>query len=592
MPCGAGLLLGAVLVACGGNARRGPAPEATIGASQRAELAFRPLMRRWILGRPSERQRLDREFAAFVLEFPEDPLVRLAQVLRAFNALDREDEDRAEALIRGEGGGTANAPLFGPPGTARDLATLVLGIVERERGDHTAALDRLAPLHHRLIDPFATARLNENLVLSALGAQRYEEALRFIDGWRSEATADQDPEVQVAVRKLIQEVPKEFLRQDLEDRAQRGVIASGVVMAQIVAQQLAAYAVRDRDSELARWLVREHGELLEGEGEAVARLAVDVTRGRVVANTVGLLVALQSPAHRRRAADVGAGMAFGLGLPGSGARLVTREASSTAASVREALSELAGEGAAVVVVGLDPRHGPEAARYARDNGLPTIALAAVVPAVSTPFVFELGEAYERTTGRLVAALGPPARVGRIGAAASIEPDGAGAGGQVVVGPSLGQCVAPPPEAVRGLVGLALRDGSYCDEPFWGVAAGARVPLGLGLGVSASRRGAARLRAGVFPVDREEPRLAAWFARRDVPPSWWTALGYDAARLASSAVADLAASGTDPGEVRARRLEATSALGAARGALWTTEADGFGGRQRIARRITVDRGAPR
>lgn len=555
-------------------------PVATIGASQRAELAFRPLMRRWVLGSDNDRQRLDEELAAFVLEFSDDPLLRLAQVLRAFNALDRGDLDRAEVLAKGEGSKANRSPLLGQPGTAQDLAALVVGSVERRRGDYPRALERLAPLHHRLIDPFATARLNEELVLTALGAQRYDDAIRFMDGWRSEAAADQETEIVAEIKKLIGEVPKARLRADLERRSKLGIIESGIEMARLVAQQLAVYAVWDRDSELARLLVNSYGALLEGYGEAVARLAVDVTRGRVTARTVGVVVSLRSPAHSRRSADAVAGMAFGMGLPGSGARLVTREADATAESVRRALAELAGEGAAVMVAGIDPLHSREAAAYARDNSIPVIVITAAPENAGSPFLFELGEPFLRTTGRLLSAAGGMTAL--MGEAAAVEPTEERA--------SFRCLDLPSPAAVRGIDALVLRDGAFCEAGLWSLAGDARAAVYLGLGVTPHGRGKARqgLSAGVFPVDEDapDPRLTDWLRDHAEPPSWWTALGHDAAVLASEAVVDLAESGPDVDEVRARRLEATSALGAARARLWTTEAQGFGGRQRIARQVQL------
>lgn len=576
------IALATSMLACSGGAASGPVPVASIGASQRAELAFRPLMRRWVLGSDNDRQRLDDELAAFVLEFPDDPLLRLAQVLRAFNAVDRGDLDRAETLAKGEGSKANRSPMLGPPGTAQDLATLVVGSVERRRGRYPQALERLAPLHHRLIDPFATARLNEELVLTALGAQRYDDAIRFMEGWRSEAAPDQETEIVDEIKKLIADVPKERLRADLERRSKLGIIESGIEMARLVAQQLAVYAVWDRDSELARLLVNDYGALLEGYGEAVARLAVDVTRGRVTARTVGVVLSLRTPAHGRRSADAVAGMAFGMGLPGSGSRLVTREADATGESVRRALAELAGEGAAVMVAGIDPLHSAEAAAYARDNSIPIIVITAAPAKFGSPFLFELGEPFASTTGRLLAAVeGKPALMGD---AAALEPDAERVSFR---------CLEPPtPAAIRGggVDALVLRDGAYCDNQLWGIAGNARVSVWLGLGVAPPGRGKARqgLAAGIFPVDERapDPRLASWLRDHTGPPSWWTALGHDAAVLANQAVADLTESGTDVEEVRARRLEATSGLGAARAELWTTDAKGFGGEQRIEREVKV------
>src|SRR5690606_16259870 len=160
--------------------------------------------------------------------------------------------------------------------------------------------------------------------------------------------------------------------------------------------------------------------LLGRYGEAAARLAVDTTRGRVSPNTVGVLLALGKPALRRRSTDVVAGMTLGLELPGSAARLVTRDAGSDPEQVRRALAELAREGAAVVVAGVDAEHSLEAAGYARDNALPVILLTPDPEGLgkTSPFVFELGQDPSSTSGALVASLRTSGhdRIGAIGEA--------------------------------------------------------------------------------------------------------------------------------------------------------------------------------
>ncbi|HZO12320.1 MAG TPA: hypothetical protein VFB62_03655, partial [Polyangiaceae bacterium] len=70
--------------------------------------------------------------------------------------------------------------------------------------------------------------------------------------------------------------------------------------------------------------------------------------------------------------------------------------------------------------------------------------------------------------------------------------------------------------------------------------------------------------------------------------WWSALGRDGAILAWAAVHDLGEAKSETKEVEARRVEATSALAAARAELWTSEAKGFDRDQRLPRRISMRR----
>ncbi len=563
-------------------------PEATLGVSVASERAWRPLMRRWVLGTPEEREALEAQLATFAERHAGDPLVRLALVLRAFNALERGELERAEALVRGKGQGDLRSPLFGHPGATRDLATLVIGTVERRRGQHRAALRRLRPLLHKMLDGFATDLLDEELVHAAIGARSWLEAVTYMEVWQREAEPGHEREVSDRVKVLLTRVPRTALLRALDARAADGRVDSDRDTAQLIAQQLAVLVVSSRDAALARSLLDRYGELLGDYGEAVARLAVDTTRGRVRSRTVGLLVSLRNDGLRRRSADVVSGVSFGLGLPGSASRLVTRDGAQ--GDVRRAMTELASEGAAVIVAGVDPSHNGEIAAFSRDESLPVLLLTpdATGVAQSAPFVFLVGNEVAETVGLMARRLRDDgaAKVLSLGEPLSTaRPAGVDAEAS---------CSDPPPASElrgQGIDALVVVDGAHCGDPFLELVKASRARVALGLGVT-SLRGelarAPRLAAGVFPVDvaRPDARLAAWLEAGRSPPSWWSAIGRDAAVLAASAVENLAESGTDAGEVKARRVEAASALAAARASLWTTEAQGFGDGQRLERSIRV------
>jgi len=373
----------------------------------------------------------------------------------------------------------------------------------------------------------------------------------------------------------------------LDERAATRRLRSNLDMAQLIAQQLAVIVVGARDTRLARALLTKYGALLGDYGEAVARLAVVLTKGRVLAKTVGLLLALRTPGLRRRSADAASGMSFGLGLPGSGARLVVRETGSSEAEVRTALSEMASAGAAVVVGGVDPQQTGPMAAFARDNALPVILMTPDRTGIAdtSNFAFVVGVSPEDTVGRLAAAIGD-------GKLAGVGPS-LGEGRAAELGLAVERPCIPSPRAeleALGVTGIILYDGAACGAAVSELMSIAR-DLGIGLGVPQIERrppGAHWLEAGVFPVQdgAGDERLKGWLAAGREPPSWWTALGRDAAVLAWAAVRDLQETTTDLGEVRARRLEATSALLATEADLWTTDARGFAGTQRLERRITL------
>jgi hypothetical protein len=576
---------------CSSSTTGGEAPVAALGTLD-SEAEFGPLMRSWVLGFDAQRQALDDDLEKFARRFPDDQLARMAQILRAWNALERGDLDQAHRL--------AQDGLLGPPGVPNDLASLVVGAADRRQGKHLEALRRLSLLLHKMLDDYATALLNEELVEAAIGARRWRDAVRFMGVWQREAEPGNARAVTARIEALLAAIPAKELYDSLHERGPQGEEESGVEMARLVAQQLAVKVVASRDVTLARLLLEAHGALLGRYGEAVARLAADTSRGKVKARTVGLLLALETSALRRRSADVVAGMTFGLGLPGSQARLVTRPGGKSDAEVRLALGELAAEGAAVIVAGIDVETSGEVVRYARDNSLPVVLLTpdAAGTHQAEPVVFLAGEEPFATVGRLSAAL-------RQGGAKVVAGFGttlrAGQAEDGRLGVGLEHPCSPLPAAAElraELVGaLLVYDGAYCDRDIWALAESLRVPVGIGLGASVLGKPtmtARVLAAGVFPVDADRPdqRLSAWLGSQRGIPSWWTALGRDAAVLAWSAVQNLEEAATEDLEVKARRVEATSALAAARAPLWTSETRGFGSDRRIHRTIEVIQGARR
>lgn len=580
------MVLSTLVTSCSG-ADDALLPEATLGKMPGAEATFRPLMRRWALGTAEQRAALGPQLEAFVAKYPRDPLVRLAKVLLALDAVVVGELGRAVALVEGGGEGDATSPLFGPPGVTRDLGTLVLGAVERRQGRYDEALQHLSPLLNKMLDSFATVMLDEELVLAALGARRYADAIVYMEAWRQEAQPGTEREIEGRLKELLAAIPAPELMRALDERAAARRLRSNLDMAQLIAQQLAVIVVGARDTRLARELLTKYGALLGDYGEAVARLAVVVTRGRVLAKTVGLLLALGTPGMRRRSADVASGMAFGLGLPGSGARLVVREAGVEEAEVRSALTELASEGAAVIVGGVDPEQSASVAVFARDNALPVLLMTPDESGVAetSTFSFVIGVDPAETTGQLVSAMGG-------GKLAGVGPS-LGEGRALALGLALERpCIPSPRDELEtlGVTGIVVYDGAACGAALADLMA-MTGEVGIGVGVpdvGQRPRAAWWLEVGVFPVDPGAPdgRLQSWLDAGRAPPSWWSALARDAAVLAWAAVRELEETTTDQSEVRARRLEATSALAAAQSELWTTDARGFVGAQRVVRRITL------
>ncbi len=561
-------------------------------------------MRRWTLGTPEERQELDGRLVTFTNRFGNDDLVRLALVLRAFNALARGELEPAMDLVRGKRGARAASPLFGPAGTTRDLAMLVAGAVERRSGEPHKALLRLHPMLHKMLDGFATNLLDEELVHAALGAHMWLDAVRFLEVWRQEAEPGSERYVQQRVREVLAKIPQAQLLEALEVHTARGHddedhgdddhLIKGH-LAHELAHQLAILAVENRDVALARHLVERHKTLLGSYGEAVARLAVDTTRGKVRARTVGVLLSLRTGAMRRRSVDVASGMSYGLRTQNGDARLVTRDADGEPLDVVRAMSELAGAGAAVIVAGIDPLHSEAAAKYAADHNLPVLLLTPDPTDLGelSSFIFFVGADPSNTTKRLVDVLrGDGAKV-IAGYGAPLDATDASLGVGLVRGCD-GSTTAADLKAERVDAVIAY-DGSYCSSDLYELSRAIRARVGVGLGTTGmypTPRGVYALSAGVFPIRQGsgDVRLRKWLAEGRQPPSWWSALARDAAVLAYQAVADLEETAADDETgVRARRQQAAVALAQARATLWTTEASGFLQSQRMSRTISVVQG---
>ncbi len=560
----------------------------TFVASSRVDSQFRDLVRQWLSGDARARAALDAALEPFARRFANDPVGRTATVLRAFNALTAEQYETARDL--------AARVHSGPPGVNRDLAQLVLGIAERRRGNPQRALALLTPLLHKLIDDFATERLDEVLVRAALDAGRWKLAIRFIEVWVREAAVADRREVYRRLRELIRKVPREALISALVERVgsryeqTESIDESGVVILQSIAQQLAIIAGDAKDQALAEVLLNRDRALLGPYGETVARLAVQRSRGRVLPRTIGLLASLRDPAMRRRSADVLSGMLFGLAQ--ADYRLVARHDGGDVDRVQLALSELAAAGAAVIVAAIDPNQSEAVADFANRNALPVLMLtpdAARLDRASS-FVFLLGSDPSQTTqamanhlrdegARVVAGFGAPLEVG------VDDSRGVGLSRTCRSLPGVGELRA---ERVDSLL---IYDGASCIEETLELAKALRARVGAGLGPAGSQGRLldryARLSSGVFPIDDEDERLRGWRAAGREQPSWFLALGRDAAVLAWAAVSTLTKTSDDPRKVEAQRVAAASALAAADVTLWTTDKTGFAGRRTMVRDVKIE-----
>jgi hypothetical protein len=582
---GAALALGLVLVACGGSGPKEPVPVAMLAESLEAGAALRPAIAAWGHGSEEARRATEARLADVVRRFPKEPAARVAEAHLAWIALENGQIARALELAR--------AVEAGPAGSTKNLALVVEGGALRREGKPNEALARLEPLVGKLVDAYARALLDEEVIQAALAAGRWDKALALIGVWLGEAGDDDAPWVRERVERLVDAVPPEALLALLGAKAGA---ASDDAVRRLVAERLADGALARKDAPLAKRLRALAEDLLGERGAPIAELAADVTAARVEPRTVGLLLSLRSDEARRRGAEVAAGLALGLGLPGSTARLVSRDDRGAADGVVEALGALSADGAAVIVAGLDEAEATTAARFADLEEVPVILLRPPLGGAGARFGFVLGDDPRAVGEALAAALAK-----RGGAPTAWLGEGA-PGGDGTRSARCGEVLPLADWKREGVLGLVVNGSPSCARDAVTATAATGIKLAFGLDAAeAARPGALVATAGVFPVavaeaPAEPARRGARPPRTAPPPAsrgpegaagFWGALGRDAGVLAWAGIRALPAKGTeDPAEVRARRAEVGQALAAAEVALWTTEAKGFAGGRVMARAVGV------
>jgi hypothetical protein len=293
-------------------------------------------------------------------------------------------------------------------------------------------------------------------------------------------------------------------------------------------------------------------------------------------------------------------------------RLVTRDDAGSADRTEVSLDELSGEGASVIVAGLDAQTATRALRWGESKGVSVVVLVPPDEAPATrAFGFVLGEPRAEVVGalgRAAPSLGTEAVVPLVDASevASLPAKGGRVGAMTLLPPVSCDVAAARAGDPRFPLGAWERDKDHA----WLVsgspgcsgdlvaelsAAHARGVVALTLEAAALPAHGPGLRvvsasAGVVPEsaaeDARDDELRR-FAGTLGTVSWWTALGRDAATLARIAVRQLPVdTAGEAGEVTARRARARTLLAASRARLWTTESTAWSPEHTMRRTICV------
>jgi len=630
--------------ACGGSAG-GTTPVPSLGSTPASGIEFESVREALRTADASSMAALRTRVELFLAHWHDDGLTPLAHVYLALVTLAQGDLATADReLVLGE-------KL--PPGNTRDLWTVASAKRLRLGNNAEGALLLLRPLVGKNVDPITRAVFQEELALAALATHRDYEAISYMDAWLR-AAADEDQETtRRIVASLVEKLPKDVLLGSLQAmRAQRASFGYGAEIERILSRRLVQIATTSGDAELARTLLDEDAGALVVHGEAGAELGelassrrgLNVVEGR----TLGLLLPTELPALRDESADVLRGIMWALGLPrgvrGSGeapaaradagavqhaacaqmevappldepgadegVRLVTRDDAGSVDRTEGALDELAGEGASVIVAGLDAVTSARALQWGQAHGVSVIAL---VPPETLPpgpdFTFILGEARAHVVEELANAVPAltssavvpvvdasevtilPAQGGRVGALAMLPPVSCD-----IPAVRAGDPRFPLGQWDRDHVRNWLVTGSPgCASDVLGElsASHARGVVALTLEAAALPPHATSLRvvsasAGVVPTatagDVRDDELRRFTARLG-PVGWWTALGRDAATLARVALRAMPpGTAADAKEVESRRVRARDLLAGARARLWSTETAGWGQGHVLARTV--------
>lgn len=322
----------------------GERPVPSLSSTQKAKDEFRALSQPWLSGRRKQRQSLEEGLVAFRERHAQDDLARVAAVYLAWNAIERDELPKARELVR--------HVLTGPSGATRDWAEIAEAAILRREGEPAKALERLAPLVGKVIDPHARALFSEELVRSAILATRYYEAVGYMDVWLQQAGGEDRTAARRQIERALEMIPPEVARSIVRAPAESGY-------SQELRRALASRLEARADDAVVDYSLRDPAH--------------------VDGPTVGLLLSLGSAAQRARAAEALSGVLDGLGLPpragDAGKNLVTSDDAGDPTKTEAALGHLASRGAAIAIAGLDPAQAAAALRFSERTSMPIILLS-------------------------------------------------------------------------------------------------------------------------------------------------------------------------------------------------------------------------
>ncbi len=602
--CVAIALLGFGGAGCGSAARAGPEPEVSLADSAEAQSRFRALREQWQSSPLDARVGLERPLTDFVQRYPTDPQGRWVRIYLAWISLQRGELDVAERWLALAEPGAA--------GAASDLRHVVGASLELARGHADAAYRTLLALSATLIDVDDRLLCLDQLVVAAQASGRHREATAHMLELAAQAARRHRERMWRTLEPRLAKIPLSVLEESLSKLSQSSIQSSSVRPAERAAavdwmrrqilDLLARSAITKQDVELAQRLVATPRAADRDDADK-SELLLLATRGAVTptvaGRTLGLALQLGDASLTQRSIDVASGIALTLDLADSersAGQIVLSTRHVENGNVGEALARLAGDGATLLVAGLDPDGARKAADFAELRGVPVLLLhepagdRAELPASA----YLLGTNEASANELLYATLERRAP------------------SVVRWGSAHGPCLRDDP-STRSLLGSAPRDGRRRGLSFEGDAgcardllmslSGATSSWVLGFGLNAlGALGEGLVADEVWAVSAgrlpsfEGPRdaqLSQWVTRKGRVPTWYESLGHDAARVADVGIGQGPSEPvSDPKLVRALHRRVRGAVeSAVLPDLWTSDADRFDPARRLPRELRVSKVTP-
>jgi hypothetical protein len=587
-----------VSVGCSSESRAPVVPVPTLSSSPAAQAAYRRIESRWTDLPPDRKKELLPDLRDFLTRFAVDDRARMVRLYFALLSLDEGRFGTAHSLAR--------QVQAGPPGAAKDFADVVEAAALRREGKLTDALALLEPLRGKIADPEQLGIYSEQFVRALVSAHAFEHAISAMVDWAEQTPQVEREQVVASIDGLIKEMPTAAIEAGLatladEDhgdvagpRSTRSEARRWLITT--ARARLVRMALTNHDPELARRLLDSTPVRIgrdESREALVALAATGLGSARVAGRSVGIVLDVTDDTARRRSAEVVEGVTRALGLPASASdkgavQLVTRDANERT-DVDRALRGLSGDGASILVAGVTEQAALAASAFAERSQVPVIVVSSPGNAgAALRFTFVVGSAAAAESSAIDAGLA----VLHTQSVARVGPGGA----PCDASPAAGQTHFPVQDWKReGVDALVLGGDGECarDAVMDANQAGLSPLLVLGLESAEvedyipGRKllvSAGRFPFGASPLTDDE---RAYVDRWGSPPSWYEALGHDAATLAAAVLADFPLDRVDDkGAVVGLHWRAQGRLLHAEVPLWTTASRGFGGANVLPRSFKV------